>query len=242
MSDNPVYNHTVMDKKDEIIAEIKLLIGEVNTTIRDTRRDHGVSGEISSVFMEALETFDLEELNRWKLFFLAFLHNKGGNNLHQHSPFLSATYGNKKFTTAKQFALKRARHNRGFLLLYSKDAGDPYYILTEKMTLALKQMGINWYPDIHNEILLLNGMFPHYLLGIVEIVSKRSKQFIMNPWLHDCLSQGFSFDYRNGLPINQENFSTMAQRLGHKNFFWKAQDGKMYFVESHTDYKPVIQP
>ena len=176
--------------------------------------------------------------------FLSFLHNSGSlKEFKSHSPFLSVTYGYKKYSISRKFALNRINHNKGIIFLYALNNGDPYYIITNLMTKELKQFGVDWYEDIHNEIMLINGMYPHYLLGIFETNSNRMSKFIINPWLYSILTENKSFDYVNGLNINQENFNQLAKELGYRNFFFTDEEGHAFISDlEERNIEKVIQP
>ena len=237
------YTHT--HNNNNLIGELKVLISEVNKEITNKPEQHKISGKINDEFINKLILEnDIDALGKWKIFFLSFLHNSGSlKSFKSSSPFLSMAYGYKKYAIAKQFAFNRISHDKAITYLYSLNAGDPYYIQTKLMINELKKFGIEWYEDIHNEIMLVNGMFPHFLLGILEITKSSTKRCIINPWLYSLLNDDKLFDYKNGLNINQENFSRLAEQLGYTNFFFTNQNGEAFISDfDDANIEKVIQP
>lgn len=237
------YTHT--HNNNNLCDELKVLISEVNEELSNKPEQHKIFGKINDEFINKLILEnDIDALSKWKIFFLSFLHNSGSlKSFKSSSPFLSMAYGHKKYAIAKQFAFNRISHDKAITYLYSLNAGDPYYIQTKVMTNKLKRFGIEWYEDIHNEIMLVNGMFPHFLLGILEITKSSTTRCIINPWLYSLLKEGELFDYKNGLKINQENFTRLAEQLGYTNFFFTNQNGEAFISDfDDTNIEKVIQP
>jgi len=183
---------------------------------------------------------------------LSFLHNEGSfEEFKSSSPFLSLTHGRYKFRTARNFAL--SKHNqirKGLIYLYSLNRQDHNYFITKKFTQKLQEFGISWYQDIHNEIMLLNGMYPHYLLGVFEVTKTSTPKFIINPALYKLFEKNEEFDWRNGLKINQLNFRELVKELGYETFFYTYGDNQTYVADiennqlgktiSVDDYKDVL--
>jgi len=184
-----------------------------------------------------LDEFDLDLLEKWKIFFLSFFHNCGTPiNFKNYSPFLSLTYGYRKYKTARYFALKyskkekRFKLKKGVVFLYCLNADSPYYIKTNDFTKQLKHNNVQWYKNINREIMLMSGMFPHYLLGVFEVECNKTPQFIINPWLYKILNEGVEFDYIKGLDINQTDFKEIANERGYTNYFFQDMYGKKQHV------------
>ena len=237
------YTHT--HNNNNLIEELERLICKVNEEIENKPKQHKIFGKINDEFIDKLRLEnDIDTLSKWKIFFLSFLHNSGSlKSFKSSSPFLSMAHGYNKYKIARQFAFNHISHDKAITYLYSLNAGDPYYIRTKLMTRELKKFGIEWYEDIHNEIMLVNGMFPHFLLGILEITKSSTKRCIINPWLYKLLKDDIQFDYKNGLNINQENFSKLAKQLGYTNFFFTNQNGKAFISDlDDTHIEKVMQP
>jgi len=238
------YKHLETNNKNMLLLELKTLIKEVNNEIMNKPDNHNISGLINNDFIINLEKSDIQSLNKWKIFFLSFLHNSGSlKDFKNYSPFISMAYNTDKYKIARKFAFERNTYDKAIIYLYALNTGDPYYIQTKSMTKVLKKYGVTWYKDIHNEIMLINGMYPHYLLGIFEITEHTTPRFIINPWLYDILNKDESFDYKNGLRINQENFTELAQDVGYTNFFFRDNDGTAFISDfSDTYIEKVITP
>ena len=68
--------------------------------------------------------------------------------------------------------------------------------------------------------MLINGMYPHFLLGVFEVKHNLTPKFIINPWLYKILKENKTFNYTNGLPIDQTNFHKLAEEMGYSNYFF----------------------
>jgi hypothetical protein len=241
------YRHTDINREDTgdtLLEEVEQLVEEVNKEIRDKPTEHNIEGAINRKFINELSTYDMDSLNKWKVFFLSFLHNSGSlKEFKSISPFLSMAYGSKKYSIARKFALARTGHERGIIYLYALNLGDPYYIQTNLMTKKLNKFGITWYEDSHSEIMLMNGMYPHYMLGVFEVTWENTPRFIINPWLYDILINNKEFDYQNGLNINQENFNDLAKNLGYESFFFRNDSGDAFISDLNNEHiEKVIRP
>jgi hypothetical protein len=220
-----------------LIHEIEQIISEVNEELLAKPASHKISGIIPQSFINDLQNLDLEKLEKWKIFFLVFLHNNGNNkSFNNYSPFISLTYGPNKYVTARKFALKNCSHKKGILFLYCLNAGWPYYISTNNFTKELKNFGVIWYKDKHSEIMLIGGMYPHYLIGIYEVEPLKNPRFIINPWLYDIMLRNEEFDYFNGLPIDQTYFHSFAEELGYRNFFFHYLNDNDEYVSELNQY------
>lgn len=218
---NQIYSHTEELDKTALLKDIKQLIEAINKIISEIDESHNINGSISQDFIDQIDTLDINILMKLKMIFISFLHNKREKTFKSESPFLSLTNGENKFSKAKDFALRNKNKN-GYIFLYSlnKKRFSSNYIVTKDFTKLLKNMGIEWYPDIHQEIMLLNGMYPHFILGIYEIKNEDIKNFYMNPELYLLLKEKKIFNKNEGLPINQNNFEQLAKELGHEKFFF----------------------
>ena len=233
---NEEFEHTIIEEKTQVVSELKKVIEYCNERIDKKPESHNIQGRVSDSFIESLDNYSVEELNKWKIFFLSFLHNDGSlNEFKSSSPFLSLTQGWKKYRTARNFSLWRNKYGRGIIYLYALSKHDNNYFVTKEFTKKLKEFDIVWYEDNHKEIMLLNGMFPHYLLGIFEVTKTSTPKFILNPELYKLLENSEEFDFRGGLSINQDNFLEMAQKLGYKRFFYTYGNGSTFITDINGD-------
>jgi len=237
------FEHRIVEEKPQLVSELKQIIDYCNTKINGKPESHNIRGKISDSFIESLDTsYNIEELNQWKIFFLSFLHNDGSlSKFKSSSPFLSLTQGWKKYRTARNFSFMRNNYGRGIIYLYALYKKDNNYFITKEFTKKLKEFDIAWYEDIHKEIMLLNGMYPHYLLGVFEVRKTSTPKFILNPALYELLENSEEFDYIGGLSINQNNFLEMARKLGYKRFFYTYGDGRTFISDiNNTDLGETI--
>lgn len=232
-SSNSAFQH-FSNNLHNTLSEIEMLVNEINKKILSNSVSFQVSETIPQNFIDSLSGLDEEELGKWKIFFLSFLHNSGRmKSFKDYSPFISLTYGSDKYIISRKFALDRCKHNKGILFLYCLNAGWPYYIKTIDFGKQLKKFGVNWYKDINSEIMLLDGMYPHYLIGIYEVEPLRNPRFIINPWLYNILLTNQNFEYSKGIPIDQTYFQSFAEKLGYKNYFF-------HYVNDNTEYASEI--
>lgn len=246
MSDDvkSIYQHTYIKNKNTLQKELESLINHANQAMN--RREEEFSVKVREYFTDLrLEKFDVESLLKLKIFFLSFFHTDGRlREFSDNTPFLSMTYGDKKFSIARKFALgKDNPKEQAFIYLYSLNSGDPYYMKTNNLSSELRKLGATWHYDKYHEILLINGMFPHYLLGLLEVKNTKTPRLILNPYLHDLLVANKQFDYVNGMKIDQKNFIEYARSLGYKNYFFSTDDGSTY-TDNLVDSNPqeVVRP
>lgn len=107
---------------------------------------------------------------------------------------------------------------------------------------------MNWYKDKHKEIMVINGLYPHYILGFFEVEGDLIKRFILNPWFYSQfkadLNLNQKYDYSNGVLIDQENFEESLANLGYKTYFIRdLLTNKEYHVDPESaEIKDVIEP
>jgi hypothetical protein len=244
MSTNRAYIHYKDDPKN-LIVEIEQLVNKVNIEIAAKPNRHKITGRISPEFIRSLENQDSSLLGKWKLFFLSFLHNNGKcMSFKKYSPFISLTYGYRKYVIARKFALERCPHKKGILFLYCLNSGWSYYIKSIDFTKELKKFNIIWYKDIHKEIMLINGMYPHYLLGVFEVEPYKNPKFVINPWLYKMLLSNEKYDYTKGIQVDQTYFHSFAETLGYSNFFFHyINDSNAYVSElNQSNHYKVYRP
>lgn len=224
---------------DDIKNELKSLIKQCNEIVRSKSKSHSdIEGQISQECLDFILGQSQTNLKGWQIFFLSFLHNNGRpRDFKRSSPFLSLTYGYDKLRIARRFALERCKHNRGIVFIYSLNSNWPYYFRAKDLTAQLEGYGVRWYKDIHHEILLINGMYPHFLIGILEVSRRRTLKFILNPWIYKQFKQGRDFNYTEGVDIDQEKFSEFAQALGYRRWFFHVKGRQMEYISDFDTLK-----
>ncbi len=240
-----IYSHTKMENINILQKELKELIREAKMAINKREKEF-LRVPLNYFDDVDLQKCSLDSLLKFKVFLLHFFHTDGRlSKFKEESPFLSVAYSKKKFAIARKFALRLDGQNpreKGFVYLYSLYRGDSFYLKTKKLSKKLKMLGATWHDDMYHEIVLFNGMFPHYILGIFEMEKYKTTKFVMNPYLYDILDKSEVFDYLHGLPINQENFIKYAENLGYKNYFYKTSTNKIYAndLKNFSNPKEVI--
>lgn len=101
------------------------------------------------------------------------------------------------------------------------------------MTEVLQDLKIDWYKDIHSEIIIKDAIFPHYIIGVFEIVNN-NRTLVINPYLYNLFTSDFSLKeildllINYSIPINQEKFNESAERLGYEVYGY--DDGENRFM------------
>lgn len=178
-----------------------------------------VSGKFEKNIIKKLSKSYPETIEQFKLALLSLLHNKGNDNFFKnYSPFLSFSRGFFKYSYSKKFATNN--NENGLIYVYILNKQYNNYLYGSELKKILKKFGINWFSDIHSEVMLLNGMYPHYLLGFFEVSKKRYLRFILNPWFYEIFLEKENFDFSQGVPVNQQNFGDFANKLGYASYVY----------------------
>ncbi|MEI7825453.1 MAG: hypothetical protein WCI01_09140 [Chlorobiaceae bacterium] len=228
-------------------TDLQYIIEEVNSEIETKPESHNIIGSLSTNFTSFVMKLSESDKKKWKVFFLSFLHNNGKlRDYKDYSPFISLTSGRNKFAIARKFAIGgRNKFGKGLIYVYALNSGWPYYICASDITKTLKRYGVKWYKDVNSEILLLNGMYPHFMLGVYVVDKKGYESFIVNPWFYDLLSsENYEYDLQNGVHVNQQNFSYFAKRMGYKYFFFHMINDSNEFISEigHFNPRAVLRP
>lgn len=222
-----LYNGNFEDKE--------VLIHEINNMYKEATEilhlKTGIEGELSRHLIKIDTTTPFNQLIYNRLFLTAFLHNVGNKWSGKIStPFISAAYGKNKKETAIKFATNNRRgqpENAGYILLgYMPTENLKFEKLTTDLNDELKRLGLIWYEDIHKEILFLDGIMPHRVIGIFEIENHREEYFILNPWLHKMFKHNIRFNYRDGINIDQRNFEAFAENLGYRGYILETKNDR----------------
>lgn len=229
-----------MNDREALVKEIQALYKEANGLLKK-KKSEWVDGQISEKFTNTDEDKTIEELQYNKVFLTAFLHNIG--NLwsgKKTSPLISATYGKKKKEIARKFAtnsLDGVPRNNGFITLgYIPIEERCFEVLTEDLNKELERLGVKWYNDIHQEVMLLDGIMPQRIIGVFEVFQDSPiEKFILNPWVYKMFLENEHFNYKRGININQENFDEFAQDLKYGAYILENESGR-YNKRFDEDY------
>lgn len=200
------------NSKKGLLEDIRALINTCNSAIDCKPKSYLISGNLDEKFIQYLDKLDEEELEHWRLFFIAFLHNNNNNNgkgrsfksFKHYSPFTSLTYGKHKGKIARKFATHKISH--GIVYIVAVRKSDRNYLKAVEMTDTIMNYGVNWYKDTNSELMLLNGIFPHDILRIMEVRKKKTPLLVINPWLFQEYLDGKTFNPDDGISINQKKF------------------------------------
>ena len=226
MKPNDLYNHTRVGKG--LIDNIEDLVYKCNDVLeKNTNRDE-VCGKISHQFILDRKKESKEIRESWKFLLLGFLHNMDDNysdrkdyDFKPYSGLVSVTYGQDKYNIAKRFTTDG--YKKGIIHTYILRRDLKNYLETEMMYKLLKNYGVECSEDPNSEIMVLNGLYPHNIVGFFEVEKKSTKRFILNHWFYrqikadlDCKSK---YEYKNGVLINQKTFFEAAKNLGYNSYF-----------------------
>ena len=218
-----------------LLKDIQKLIETCNAEISLKPDKHKIKGKINLKFLETLRNKSKSELEHWRLFFISFLHNNGKGEIYKkfkdYSPFVSLTYGSSKHSIARKFALDRAKHKIGLVYIVAVNKDKRNFIKTDEMIKTLTEFGVEWYKDRHKEIMLINGIFPHHILGLLEVKATRTPRLIINPWLYQQYINSGNGYSESGIPINQEYFDEWIKYDNLKRYFFRDFDGDEYVAE-----------
>lgn len=226
----------------------ELLIEEIKSLFEEAKKILQLKIEIKGELNQKLIDIDMEtshnQLIYNRLFLTAFLHNIGNKWSDKVStPFISVTHGKNKKITAKKFATNNRNgeaKNSGYILLgYMPIENLKFEKLTADLNDELNRLGIAWYKDIHNEILFLDGIMPHRIIGLFEICADGEEQFILNPWLQNMFRRNNQFNYKQGIDINQRDFEEFAQQLGYRGYILEEENNRYNKTFETESYKPI---
>lgn len=221
---------------EKMTDEIKDLVEKINKIImKREKKGHPISGEINIDNLLEISRKSIEDLRYFKIFLSAVLHNVGNQWIDKdNSPFISATYGEKKYEVSKIFASKKSEDETSMVFVYYMLNGSKYYLLTQKLNEILRELNVDWYDDIHSEMIILDGLLPHYNIGILEINDDDyNHNFIVNPWLYYQLLNDIPLDLDNGIKVDQSDFAKLAVNLGYNNYYQQFKNGARSYHRIH---------
>lgn len=173
------------------------------------------------------------------MFLLNLCHNIGGAwEDKARSPFVSAAYGKDGFKKALHFARGRQERRYSYIIWgFIRKNDDGNYMITKELAQKMGMLEAQWYEDIHSEIIIKDGIFPHNIFGVFVIDSEtNSKEFIINPFLYQLfyvnkgkskyqLSDLTDYVCQNGIAIDQNDFEICASSLGYQSYGYRLRDG-----------------
>ncbi len=231
--------------KENILSEINRIIQIGNIEVEARNNHSGVYGSINSDKLnEHLVNLPKEYLAAYRVFFISWLHNNGKGKVFRsfkaRSPFLSLTHGRRMLVIARKFALHQKKKKKGFIMITYIPNEYPYKIHASNLALSLKKYGVSWYADLHKEIMILNGVLPHYLLCILEVTVNKTPNLILNPWLYELYRKGEPWNIESGIPVDQEAFNDWILQSPFERVFRQYSHGEITVQDvahSTTEYR-----
>lgn len=228
------------------------LVEKCNNVLKSIQNcNPDVKGEISPDLILWLKEQPTAVQDEFQFLLLSFLHNKDvkycGKKDFEFKPyscFTSLSYGNQKYEIAKKYALHENRR-KGIIYIYILGKSWKNYISAEEMNLCLKRYGVEWRKELDNEIMLMNGLYPHFLIGFFLFENKKCQRFLLNPWflnqIKEDLMTNRKYPYENGVHVNQESFVEAAKRLGYNTYFIKNNLSLKEFIVEDGKVKEMIK-
>lgn len=216
-------------------------INELLELINSILRKNG----FGSIEIETISPYIKEDIVGIYMFLLNLVHNIGGRWDNKcRSPFVSAAYGRDGYKKALNFAQSRNGSRYSYIIMgFIRKTNVANYILTKKLSEKLGMLDVDWYQDIHSEIIIKDGIFPHNILGVFEIDNETGdKSFIINPYLYqlfDVSKKRVKYGSRDlteyicheGIPVNQDDFDNCARSLGYQSYGYRIHDGYTFAGE-----------
>lgn len=206
------------NNEEKLKKEIKRKVKKLNKKIRarEKKENHNIGGKIK--IEQLIEGKKVEELRGMLKFICSIHHNIGeGSSYKSKSGFVSGTL-DEKLDIAKKFAIGRSEggvNGDPIIIIAFLDKKSEFYIRNSEMLQKLNESNVIWYDDAHEEILIMDGIFPHHIFGILKVNSNDTYDLIVNYWLIKELENKAEFEVFKGIDINQTNFNDYAKDLNY---------------------------
>ena len=98
------------------------------------------------------------------------------------------------------------------IVAFTNKSPECMYLETKKIKRFCDEIGIEGFKDKYKEVIFLDCIFPHNILGLIEKSCSGEEVFIVNPNLLEMIDKADSFDAiikkleNSGVEINQEAF------------------------------------
>lgn len=161
--------------------------------------------EILNNFIEKLIHKVISEENEEKLVCLKewlfyALHTMGDKDFKKITPWLSCSFGISRFDTACNFG-KHSRNSYYVVMdaWVRKSEEKSAYMKMDYVNEILKEYGLKWFDNRHNEIMLKYGIFPQQLVGYYFFDRGKLEKYVINRHYVDEWEQNKEFEI--GMPI-----------------------------------------
>lgn len=230
------------------LEDIINLLPNVKTEIKKwcSRYKDEIEGDISDKLISDLKNEDSSVVEAWRLLLYALLHNHGENEFKPYSFLVSLSHGDKKYRVARHFANRKFEH--GIVCVYILNENyNGEYITAKYLKEKLADYGVKWFDDRDNEIMLMNALFPHYIVGFFEIRDKVVKRFILNNWFYLQMKVNSDYDFSQGVYVDQgeelEKFMEAVRRQNLRTYAVKDTDNdRQQFVAELDSPKLTCVP
>lgn len=151
-------------------------------------------------------------------FILVWLHNIGrSTGLKESSPLVSTS---TSIDVAFTFCDNNSSEKYVLVVLVT-DSKISDYVSTDRLNEILKGINIDWFENIHKEIMFKDAIFPHSILGIIKR-NEKEDEMIINPFLLDLIEEISRENLvgsllGKGIKVDQSNFDTESKSLGYEN-------------------------
>lgn len=108
------------------------------------------------------------------------------------------------------------------------------------MNRELEDLGVLWYEDKHTEVMLLDGIMPHRIIGLFEIDMHLNETFILNPWLREMFLENRKFYYKRGIEIDQTRFDEYARDLRYGAYVSEIDGERYNRIFEEESYHSVV--
>lgn len=233
-----IFTHHEGLNNEDLIGKIRENGHLINREIAAKPQKHKLFNKLTDKFFDSINAKPITLLRQINLFLIAWLHNNGHGRLNSpfknFSPLVSVTYGPKQLSKARSFALYK--NKSGYILLVVLNKNNPRFFFTKDMIQLLAIYNINWYPDNHNEIMIVNGILPHYILGVIEVKKNSTPQLIINPWLYREYLEGRCYDQQNGIPIDQIYLGDWLRNSQYSDCYFSMPDGDDFVSDERPEH------
>lgn len=228
-----------------LIDEVENLSHLANKVITErSERSPQVRGKIClGNIREIGQTSDA--LEKIKMLLLSLLHNKGGEDSYKKfSSFISLT---SRYSTAKKFAcckhtdeayIDYKKNKKGYVFIHYIDKNSKYYTTATKLKNSLKDnFDVSWYNDKNHEYMITGALFPHNLIGFVELNDEAEKRLILNPWFFSFIKKNENCEVpEKGVNVDQKMFEQYAKDLGLEGCSIRDDKNIEYVKRFHENY------
>ncbi|QGT99484.1 hypothetical protein SYNTR_0891 [Candidatus Syntrophocurvum alkaliphilum] len=144
------------------------------------------------------------------------LHTGGNKKFSAISPWVSTSMGNNRYKNAYLYGVGNLRfpesinkiQNKAFVIL------DYWELVSEEnhtyrnadyVRNELKRMGVNWYRNIHNEVMVKYALFPHQIIGYYYFENDELQYYFINHHYLREWKNNENFKIGDFVYINQAN-------------------------------------